>query len=119
MNIKKSLILFGIGLIALFFSILIRYLFSLAIINDIRLIYIDIYVLIGVFIVFFIALILPDIKYSYKTKNIIGALLILGMMMQGIFFVLDLPIVIKIGRYIVNFVLIGSVLGLIIAFRDA
>ncbi|MFX1274334.1 MAG: hypothetical protein ACFFBP_01990 [Promethearchaeota archaeon] len=119
MNIKKSLIVFGIGLIILFITILITNFSGMTTFNDVNLIYIDIYVLIGGIIVFFIALILPYIKYSYKTKNLIGTILIIGIMMQGIFFLLDIPIAMRIGRYLVNFMLIGSVIGLIIAFRDA
>jgi len=43
---------------------------------------VDLYVLIKAGVIFFVALFLPDMKYLYKTKNIRGLLLIIGMIVQ-------------------------------------
>jgi len=120
MNIKKSLLTFDIGMISVLVCLIIHSI-SKAIIEGIQFsyFYADIYVLINAIVIIFVALLLPDMKYSYKTKNILGILLIVGMMAQGVFWSIGLKTGIKFGRFIVNIVVFISLIGIFIAIKDA
>lgn len=119
MNIKKSLLTFDIGMMSILICLVIYSLSSLVEGINISLFYFDLYIFINVIVIFFVALLLPDMKYSYKTKNILGLLLIIGMMAQGIFWYVGLKTGIKVGRLIVNIVVLMSLIGVFIAFKDA
>ena len=120
MNIKKSLLTFDVGMISILVCLLV-YSFSNLVMEgiNISLFYFDIYILINAVAIIFVALLLPDMKYSYKTKNVLGILLIIGMIAQGVFFSVDLRLGIKFGRLLVNIVVLMSLIGVLIAVRDA
>ena len=119
MNIKKSLLTFDIGMMSVLVCLVIYSLSSLVDGINISLLYFNIYIFINVVVIFFIALLLPDMKYSYKTKNILGLLLIIGIMTQGIFWYIGMKTGIKAGRFIVNIVVLMSLIGVFIALKDA
>ncbi len=119
MNIKKSLLTFDIGVLSILTSLIIYSLSSLVEGINFSLLFFDIYVFINVIVILFVALLLPDMKYSYKTKNILGILLIIGIMLQGIFWYAGLKTGIKFGRFIVNIVVLMSLIGVFIALKDA
>ena len=120
MNIKKSLLTFDIGIVSILVCFII-YSFSNLIIDgiNISLFYFDIYVLINAVVIIFVAYLLPDMKYSYKTKNVLGVLLIIGIMAQAVFFSVGLKTHIKYGRLLVNIVVLMSFIGVLIAVKDA
>ncbi len=120
MNIKKSLMTFDIGMMSILVCLVIHS-FSRALIEGIHLslFYTDIYVLINAIVIIFVAILLPDMKYSYKTKNTLGFLLIIGIIVQGIFWSVGMNSSIKYGRFIVNIVVFMSLLGVILAIKDA
>lgn len=63
--------------------------------------------------------ILPDMKYSYKTKNFLGILLMIGMIMQVVFFPLGIKIAILIGTSFSSLSLLIGLIGVLIAFIEA
>jgi hypothetical protein len=84
---------------------------------SITLFFVDLYVLITAGVIIFVALLLPDMKYSYKTKNIRGLLLIIGMIMQEIFWSFGLKTGIKFGRLIVKIVIHMNLMGILLAIK--
>lgn len=119
MNIKKSLLTFDIGMLSILFCLVIYSISSVVDGINFSLLFFDIYISINVGVILFVALLLPDMKYSYKTKNILGLLLIVGILAQGIFWYAGLNTGIKLGRFIVNIVVLMSIIGVLIALKDA
>jgi len=69
------------------------------------------------FILILIALIMPDMRFSDRTKKILGALLILGVMLSGIFgWFLFMPLVL-LGELLVVAMVLMSIIGIVRGLR--
>ncbi len=65
------------------------------------------------------AKILPDMKYSYRTKNFLAILLIVGIFVDVVFFPLGIKIAMIIGSSFISFSLLMGLIGVLIALIDA
>ncbi|MHA1726203.1 MAG: hypothetical protein ACTSYC_07035 [Promethearchaeota archaeon] len=119
MNIRNCLIGFAIGLIFLFLGFFAYTLTTFWEDFTLYLLRINIDILGLIFIIILMILLLPDMKYSYKTKNALGILVITGILLQIIFFPLRIKIAVLMGTSLVSLSLFLGLIGVIIALIDA
>ena len=119
MNIRKYLIWSAIGLIFLFIGVFTYTMTTFWQDVTMYLLKINIDILGLILIVIMMILLLPDMKYSYKTKNVLGILVIIGMLLQIIFFPLRIKIAVLVGTSLLSLSLFLGIIGVIIALIDA
>ncbi len=119
MNIKKSLLRFSLLMFLTLVCLVICTFVQL--VNQINylLIYVDIRILTMIIITIFIALFIPDMKYSYRMKNTLGILLISGIVLPTIWLIFRFRIVLMLSNAMVSFVVVCSIIGIIIGIKDA
>ena len=119
MNVRKLLIFINAVLVFLLFALIITTFIKSG--EEIKwtLIKVDLYLFELILITLLVAKFLPDMKYSYVLKNILGWLLILGMITQWISFPFQIRVGFALGSFIINFVVIMSVIGIILALKYA
>ncbi len=118
MNIRKSLLMFTAILMAFYVRYLVFMFYRLTSGFNLTLIRVNFYILGLVIITLLVTLLLPDMKYSYKTKNFLGIALIFGTILTSLFYPFHIKVGVFIGSLLITIVIIMTFIGVVMALKD-